>query len=72
MRRNNQKPPMKTLSPYLVGAVLTAQALAAYAQTLEKSAPTFALAIEEKPLEAENAPGTRMLLVKYTNASDVM
>jgi hypothetical protein len=43
-----------------------------FAQTPEKLTPTFALAIDVKPLEAENTPGTLILLVKYTNISDVV
>jgi hypothetical protein len=42
------------------------------AQMQGKTIPTFALAIEEKPLEAENVPGTRILLVKYTNISNAV
>ena len=44
----------------------------AFAQTTGKLAPTFALSIEAKPLEAENTPGTHILLVKYTNISDAI
>jgi hypothetical protein len=32
----------------------------------------FSLTIEEKPLEAENTPGTHILLVKYTNTADTI
>ena len=66
---------MKTqyrLSAILLALVFLSSAVILFAQTQGSTNPTFALAIEEKPLEAENAPGTRMLLVKYTNISDVI
>jgi hypothetical protein len=62
---------MKILVRLFVLALL-ASAVSPLAQTPEKPAPRFALAIEEKPLEAENTPGTLILLVKYTNVSDVV
>ena len=52
--------------------LIAMQALAACAQTPESQTLNFTLAIEEKPLEAENAPGTHILLVKYTNNSDAV
>ena len=66
---------MKTVNKpgmILVFLMLLSSAVAILAQTSETPAPTFALTIQEKPLEAENTPGTRMLLVKYTNVSDVI
>jgi hypothetical protein len=52
--------------------LIAMQALAACAQTPESQTLNFTLAIEEKPLEAENSPGTHILLVKYTNISDTV
>jgi hypothetical protein len=43
---------------------------ALFAQTPAMPVLKFALEIVEKPLEAENTPGTHILLVKYTNLSD--
>jgi hypothetical protein len=40
-------------------------------QAQDRPAPTFALSIAEKPLEAFNAPGTHLILVTYTNISNV-
>jgi hypothetical protein len=56
----------------LLALLLLVSGAALFAQTPEKLAPTFALAIEQKPPEAENAPGTLILLVKYTNVSNVI
>lgn len=66
---------MKTVNKIginLLTLMLLSSTAAILAQTPEKPAPTFALAIEEKPLEAENTPGTLILMVKYTNISDVV
>jgi hypothetical protein len=56
----------------LIMLMLLSSVATLFAQTPEKLAPTFSLAIERKPLEAENAPGTFILLVKYTNVSNVI
>jgi hypothetical protein len=56
----------------LIMLMLLSSVATLFAQTPEKLAPTFALAIEQKPLEAENAPGTLILLVKYANISNVV
>jgi hypothetical protein len=63
---------MIKLGMNLLALMLVSSAVVLYAQTSEKPAPTFALTIEEKPLEAENAPDTHILLVKYTNVSNVI
>ena len=66
---------MKTVNKLginLLVLMLLLSTVTLFAQTPEKPAPTFALAIEEKPLEAENTPGTYILLVKYTNISDAV
>jgi hypothetical protein len=66
---------MKTVNKFgmnLIALMLLSSVATLIAQTPEKLAPTFALAIEEKPLEAENTPGTLILLVKYTNISDAI
>ncbi|MGO8786004.1 MAG: hypothetical protein ACLQVL_01295 [Terriglobia bacterium] len=60
---------MKRLGMHLIALFVAMQFGVVIAQTTDKLAPTFALAIEAKPLEAENAPGTLILLVKYTNIS---
>jgi hypothetical protein len=64
---------MKTVNQHgmnLIVLMLLSSAIALLAQSPESKALKFALAIEEKPLEAENTPGTHILLVKYTNLSD--
>lgn len=66
---------MKTVNKLgmnLLAVVLLSSAATLFAQTPEKLAPAFALAIEVKPLEAENTQGTLILLVKYTNISDAV
>jgi len=66
---------MKTVNRFglnLIALMLLSSTATLFAQTPEKLAPTFALAIDVKPLEAENTPGTLILLVKYTNISDVI
>ena len=66
---------MKTVNRFglnLIALMLLSSTATLFAQTPEKLAPTFALAIDVKPLEAENTPGTVILLVKYTNISDVV
>jgi hypothetical protein len=56
----------------LIMLMLLSSAAIFFAQTPESQTLKFTLAIEEKPLEAENAPGTHILLVKYTNISDTV
>lgn len=66
---------MKTVNKLgmnLFALMFLASAMALFAQTPGRPAPTFALAIEEKPLEAENTPGTHIFLVKYTNVSNIV
>jgi hypothetical protein len=66
---------MKTVNKFgmnLIVLVILSSVATLFAQTPKKLAPTFALAIEMKPLEAENTPGTLILLVKYTNVSNVI
>jgi hypothetical protein len=55
------------LTMNLLVLTLVSSSTVLFAQT---TAATFALDIAEKPLEAENTPGTLILLVKYTNVSD--
>src|ERR1035441_10305254 len=63
---------MKKLTSYFVAIIfaMLAGTLTAHAQ--EESTPAFALTIKQKPLSGENVPGTVILLVKYTNTSDVV
>jgi len=56
----------------LIVLLLLSSVAILFVQAQAKVGPTFALAIEVKPLEAENTPGTLILLVKYTNISDVI
>ncbi len=56
----------------LLGLTLLSPVVCLWAQTSENLAPKFSLAIEEKPLEAENTPGTFILSVKYTNTSETV
>ncbi len=56
----------------LIVLLLLSSAATLSAQTTELPVLKFALTIEEKPLEAENSPGTHILLVKYTNISDTV
>lgn len=62
---------MRKLGMYLLVLLFAWQVEILIAQTPVNKEPKFALGIEEKPLSAENAPGTIILLVKYTNISDV-
>jgi hypothetical protein len=52
--------------------MLLSSAATLFALTPESQTLKFTLAIEEKPLEAENTPGTVILIVKYTNISDTV
>jgi hypothetical protein len=63
---------MKRLGICLLMLLFGMQAGVLIAQAPVSTLPTFALVIEEKPLSAENAPGTFILLVKYTNISDAI
>lgn len=58
---------MKKIGLYVLSLLIGMQAAVLFSHARQKTEPTFALSIEEKPLSAENTPGTHLVLVKYTN-----
>ncbi len=62
---------MKRLATYLMVPLFLVETAFLVAQTPEKLQPWFSLSIAEQLLAAENAPGTHLVQVTYTNISNM-
>ena len=60
---------MKKIGMHLLALIFASQVGLVSAQTPQKEIPVFSLTIEEQSLSAQNAAGTYILSVKYTNIS---